>query len=46
MICLSWKALHDMVHSFNELCKFLCDEKVVIHEGESLLGAISIFLKF
>ena len=31
----SWMALHDgMVHSFIELCKPLCYNKAVIHEGE------------
>ena len=30
----SWVALHDMAHSFTELCKPLCHDKAVIHEGD------------
>ena len=29
----SWVALHGMAHSFTELCKSLCHDKAVIHEG-------------
>ena len=29
-------ALHGMVHSFIELCKPICHDKAVIHEGESI----------
>ena len=36
MTCLSWVALHGMVHSFIELCKPICHDKAVIHEGESI----------
>ena len=32
--CLSWVALHGMAHSFVELCKPLCRDKAVIHEGD------------
>ena len=31
---LSWVALHSMAHSFIELQKSLCYDKVVIHEGD------------
>ena len=31
MACLSWVALHSMVHSFTELHKPLCHNKAVIH---------------
>ena len=31
--CPSWVALHDMAHSFTELCKPLLHNKSVIHEG-------------
>ena len=30
----SWVALHGMSHSCIELCKPLCHDKAVIHEGE------------
>ena len=33
MTHLSWVALYGMAHSFTELCKLLCHNKVVIHEG-------------
>ena len=33
MICLSWVALHGIVHSFIELHKPLCHDKAVILEG-------------
>ena len=33
MACLSWVALRGMAHSFIELCKSLCHDKAVIHEG-------------
>ena len=36
MTHLSWVALHGMVHSFIELCKPICHDKAVIHEGESI----------
>ena len=29
----SWMALHSMAHNFIELCKPLCLDKAVIHEG-------------
>ena len=29
-------ALHGMAHSFTKLCKPLCHDKVVIHEGEGI----------
>ena len=29
----SWIALHGMAHNFIELCKPLCLDKAVIHEG-------------
>ena len=29
----SWEALHSMAHNFIELCKPLCLDKAVIHEG-------------
>ena len=32
---LSWVALHSMAHSFIELHKPLCHDKVVIHEGDA-----------
>ena len=32
---LSWVALHSMAYSFTELCKPLCHDKAVIHEGEN-----------
>ena len=35
MTCLSWVALHGMAHSFIELCKPLCHDKAVIHEGDT-----------
>ena len=31
----SWVALHSMAYSFTELCKPLCHDKAVIHEGEN-----------
>ena len=31
----SWVVLHSMAHSFIELCKHLCHNKAVIHEGEN-----------
>ena len=31
--CPSWVALHGMAHSVTELCKPLCHDKAVIHEG-------------
>ena len=31
--CPSWVALHDMAHSFIELCQPLLHNKAVIHEG-------------
>ena len=31
--CPSWVALHSMAHNFIELCKPLCLDKAVIHEG-------------
>ena len=34
----SWVALHGMAHSFNELCRPLCHDKAVIHEGGLLLS--------
>ena len=34
MICPSWVALHDMVHSFTQLCKPIFQDKVVIYERE------------
>ena len=34
MTHLSWVAPYDMAHSFIELCKPLCHDKAVIHEGE------------
>ena len=37
MTCLSWVVLHGMAHSFIELCKPLCLDKAVIHEGDSVL---------
>ena len=33
MTCLSWVTLHGMTRSFIELCKYLCHDKTVIHEG-------------
>ena len=33
MTRLSWVAVHDMAHSFTELCKPLYQDKAVIHEG-------------
>ena len=36
MTHLSWVAPYDMAHSFIELCKPLCHDKAVIHEGEKL----------
>ena len=38
MTCLSWVALHGMAHSFNELCKPLCHDREVIHEGIRFKG--------
>ena len=32
--CPSWVILHGMSHSCLELCKPLCHDKAVIHEGE------------
>ena len=29
-----WVALHGMAHGFTELCKPLCHDKAVIHEGD------------
>ena len=37
MIPLSWVALHNMFHSFIELCKPLCPDKPVISEAENIL---------
>ena len=34
MTCLSWVTLHGMAHRFSELCKPLCHNKTVIHEGD------------
>ena len=34
----SWMTLHDMAHSFIELCKPLCHNKAVTHEGHTALG--------
>ena len=33
MTRLSWVALHVMDHSFIKLCKPICHDKAVIHEG-------------
>jgi len=35
MTHLLWMALHGTAHSFTELCKPLCHNKAVIHDGES-----------
>ena len=43
MTCPSWVAMHDMFHSFFELCKPLCQDKVVTH-GDILLCNTSQFL--
>lgn len=32
----SWLALHGMGHSFSELCKSLCHDKAVTHEGDKI----------
>ena len=45
----SWVALHGMAHSFIELCKPLCRDKTVTHEGDvrdSLSVLISQFVPF
>ena len=39
---LSWVALHDMAHDFTELCKPLCHDKAVIHEGDTVLSFPSL----
>ena len=36
MARLSWVSLHDMAHSFIELCKPLHHDKAVIHEDISI----------
>ena len=36
MTCLSWVAVHDMAHSFIELCKPLYQDKAVIQEREKV----------
>ena len=36
MTHLSWVSLHGMAQTFIELCKPLCHNKAVIHEGEDL----------
>ena len=30
----TWVALHSIAHSFTELCKPLCHDKTVIHNGD------------
>ena len=35
MSCPSWVALHGIAHGFTELCKPLCHDKAVIHEGNT-----------
>ena len=37
MTCLSWVALHSLAHSFIKLCKPLCHDKAVIHEGMEMV---------
>ena len=37
MTCLSWVALHGLAHSFIKLCKPLCHDKAVIHEGMEMV---------
>ena len=36
MTHLSWVSLHGMAQTFIELCKPLCHNKAVIHEGDDL----------
>ena len=38
MTCLSWVALHGMAHSFIELCRPLCHDREVTHEGIRFKG--------
>ena len=35
----SWVALRGMAHDFTELCKPLCHDKAMIHEGVDLQGS-------
>ena len=35
----SWMTLHGMAHSFIELCRPLCHDKEVIHEGDPTLSS-------
>ena len=37
--CSSWVALHGMAHDFTELCKPLCHDKAMIHEGVDHQGS-------
>ena len=38
----SWGALHGMAHSFTELCKLLCHNKALIHEGYVQVYSINL----
>ena len=38
----SWVALHGMAHSFTELCKPLCHNKALIHEGYVQVYSINL----
>ena len=40
MTCPFWFALHGMAHSFIELCKPLCHNKSVVHEGDHVLSEL------
>ena len=41
---LEWVSLHDMAHSFTELCKPLLLNNVLIHDGEKpIVTSIKIF---
>ena len=46
MTCPSWVALHDIAHSYFELCKPLCQDKVVIHGGILLCYSFQFFFFF
>ena len=40
----SWVTLHLQVHTFIELCKPLCYDKAVIHEGDERGREVIIFV--
>ena len=40
MTCLSWVAPRGTAYSFIELCKPLCHDKAVIHEGETVRDGV------